>query len=189
MHTKHFSIQDMFASCPDKRNLFFSELLAFYLLGAGHSFSIPFHHIDGILLWPRIILLITPIILTILYFLFRYTKKQILFSWLVFVFCSIDLIAAVIAWKNLHTFAFTDTSALLQASVFRGILNMASIFMFTYAGPCTIPREKKKYNYCCILSAIIVGSQSIFSASMNPSLLFLSFALFSYSAFRHKTIL
>lgn len=175
---------------PTKNSFFLSESLAFFLLGAGRHFAAPYHHIEGISLWPLMVLLIMPALLATLYLIGRRTQKEKIFTFSIFVLCALDVVAAVIAWNDLYRFALSNAAALLQTCILRGVLNilivyiLAKIRLFTAQSP-----TEKRYGLYCLLSAILIGSQSIFSFNLRPTVVLSGLVLFfvSTSLYKGKT--
>lgn len=170
-----------------KSSFFLSECLAFFLLSAGRHFGDPYHHIEGISLWPRMILLIMPALLAVLYFIGRQTQKEKIFTYFIFVFCMLDVVAAAIAWNDLYRFAFHNAAALLQTCILRGALNVLIVYilaktrLFTAQSP-----TEKRYGLYCLLSAILIGSQSIFSFNLRPTVVLSGLILFFVSTSLYK---
>ena len=170
-----------------KNSFFLSESLAFFLLGAGRSFGLPYHQIDGISLWPRIILFTMPALMAALYFIGHWTQREKLFTYSIVALCIIDAIAAAIAWNDLYRFAFHDAASLLQECLLRGILNILILYILAQIRPFTAQSQaEKRYGLYCILSAVLIGSQSIFSFSLSLPLIFLGLALFFISTSLYK---
>ena len=170
-----------------KNSFFLSESLAFFLLGAGRSFGLPYHQIDGISLWPRIILFAMPALLAALYFIGHWTQREKPFAYSIVALCIIDTIAAAIAWNDLYRFAFHNAAALLEKCIVRGALNVLIVYILGKIHPFTAKsRTEKRYGLYCILSAVLIGSQSIFSFSLSLPLIFLGLALFFISTSLYK---
>jgi len=172
---------------PTKNSFFLSECLAFFLLGAGRHFGTPYHHIEGISLWPRMVLLIMPALLAALYLIDRRTQKEKIFTYFTLVLCVLDVVAAVIAWNDLYRFALHNAAALLQTCILRGALNVLIVYilaktrLFTAQSP-----TEKRYSLYCLLSAILIGSQSIFSFNLRPTVVLSGLVLFFVSTSLYK---
>jgi len=170
-----------------KNSFFLSECLAFFLLGADRHFGVPYHHIEGISLWPRMVLFIMPALLAALYLIGRRTQKEKIFTCSIFAFCVLDVVAAVIAWNDLYRFALHNAAALLQTCILRGALNVLIVYilaktrLFTAQSP-----TEKRYSLYCLLSAILIGSQSIFSFNLRPTVVLSGLVLFFVSTSLYK---
>ena len=170
-----------------KSSFFLSECLAFFLLSAGRHFGAPYHHIEGISLWPRMILLIMPALLAVLYFIGRQTQKEKIFTYFIFVFCMLDVVAAVIAWNDLYRFAFHNAAALLQTCILRGTLNVLIVYILAKIHLFTAQSQiEKRFSLYCLLSAAVIGSQSIFSFNLRLPVVFSGLGLFLVSTSFYK---